>query len=107
MQSAHNDRFISYVRVSTARQGASGLGLDAQRSAVNAYISSQAGNRGVSAPSRRSHKETAPGALSTVTRSPAVWTPPSCSLNPWAGRRLCGGAPMRRQSLMVVPGRRS
>jgi len=43
MQPTHTNRFVSYVRVSTARQGASGLGLDARRSAVNAYISSQAG----------------------------------------------------------------
>jgi DNA invertase Pin-like site-specific DNA recombinase len=31
-------RFISYLRVSTARQGASGLGLEAQREAVSRYL---------------------------------------------------------------------
>ena len=43
MQDAHNDRFVSYVRVSTERQGKSGLGLDAQRTAVNTYIAGQRG----------------------------------------------------------------
>lgn len=33
-----NGRFISYVRVSTARQGRSGLGLEAQREAVRTYL---------------------------------------------------------------------
>jgi DNA invertase Pin-like site-specific DNA recombinase len=33
-----NGRFISYLRVSTARQGASGLGLEAQREAVSNYL---------------------------------------------------------------------
>lgn len=31
-------RFVSYLRVSTAKQGASGLGIEAQRSAIAAFI---------------------------------------------------------------------
>ena len=38
-------RIIGYERVSTARQGASGLGIEAQRQAIDGFVAQQEGAR--------------------------------------------------------------
>ena len=36
-------KFVAYFRVSTARQGRSGLGLEAQQAAISTYVAKEAG----------------------------------------------------------------
>jgi DNA invertase Pin-like site-specific DNA recombinase len=40
---AQRPQFVSYLRVSTVKQGAQGLGVEAQREAVRAYVQERAG----------------------------------------------------------------
>src|SRR5438477_9672297 len=69
--------FVAYYRVSTARQGQSGLGLDAQRQAVRDYLGGQAASQLIAEfteveSGRRNDRPKLHAALAVCKRSKAV-----------------------------------
>jgi hypothetical protein len=69
-------RFVAYYRVSTAKQGASGLGLEAQRAAVADYLNG--GNWML----MTEHAEVESGSIATARPSPR----PCRTASSWARR---------------------
>jgi hypothetical protein len=85
--SAHFGKSIAYFRVSTDRQGKSGLGLDAQREAVMSYLN------GGSWTLVSEFTEVESGSAARTGRSSPPPSRPAKSRKPRAlrGRRGCGG----------------
>ena len=52
----HTGKYVAYYRVSTERQGASGLGLEAQQAAVKAYLNGDSAHQQDNFPTRSLHE---------------------------------------------------
>lgn len=83
MSSTTPKRYTPYYRVSTQKQGASGLGLEAQQAAVRAFVvdPSQLGTEYVEIESgKKNHR---PQLLAAIAEARRVG--PRCSLPSWTG----------------------
>jgi hypothetical protein len=77
-------KFISYLRVSTDKQGRSGLGLEAQRTAVESYLNG-AGGRSLPNTSKPKAANAA-----TVRSSQRLWRTRRPSARPWSSPSWTG-----------------